>query len=127
MAVEPKKTLSASMKPLKNPKLGRRRKAINKKDMIATLRDYSSDSTIHGIQYLGDPEHSTCGKVFWILTVCTALTCTSFQVFNIWVQWIDDPVVTTLNTILRTTTKATSRKSIRTTSRTISSKTSKQP
>ena len=63
------------------------------------LRDYSSESSIHGIQYLANRKHSICGRAFWIMVVCMSLACTSYQVFNIWRQWVDDPVVTTLNTI----------------------------
>ena len=99
MAFEPKKTVSASKKLRKNPTQGRQRKLTNKKDVVNALREFASDSSIHGIQYLGDHKHSTCGRVFWMITVCIALACTSSQVFNIWYQWIDDPVETILNTI----------------------------
>ena len=86
-------------KQLKSSKLRMRKDPITKDEVVTILQDYSSDSTIHGIQYLGNPKHSTCGRAFWVITVCIALICTSVQIFNIWYQWIDYPVVTTLSTI----------------------------
>ena len=82
---------SSKLRMLKGP--------ITKDAVFITLQDYSSDSTIHGIQYLGNRKHSTCGRAFWVIIVCIALICTSVQIFNIWYQWIDDPVMTTLSTI----------------------------
>ena len=87
------------MKPPKNSKPRGRKKAINKNDILETLRDYSSNSSIHGVPYLGNHEHSICGRLFWIIAVCVALTCTLSQVYNLCYQWVDDPVVTTLETI----------------------------
>ena len=100
MAFKPKESVNNSMKPLNDSMPGRRRRKPNrKKGVVNTLRDFASNSSIHGIQYLGDHKHSMRGRVFWMISVCIALTCTSSQVFNIWYQWIDDPVETTLNTI----------------------------
>ena len=85
--------------PLKISKVRKRKEPITKNGVLNILRDYSAESSIHGIPYLGNNGHSTCGRVFWMITVCIALTCTLFQVIIIWHQWIDDPVVTTLDTI----------------------------
>ena len=85
--------------PLKMSKLKMRKERITKNEVLRNLRDYSSASSIHGIPYLGNNGHSTCGRVFWMMTVCIALICTSVVVINIWHQWIENPVVTTLDTI----------------------------
>ena len=86
-------------KRLKRSKQRMRKEPLNKTRMVDTLKDYSCESSIHGIQYLGNSKHSTCGRGFWLITVCIALICTLVQVSNIWYQWVDDPVVTTLSTI----------------------------
>ena len=99
MTIERNGTTKSSKKPRENSKFRRRKKAITKKDVADAVRDYLSNSSIHGLQYLDNRNHSTCGRVFWIITVCIALICTSIQVINIWYQWVDDPVVTTLSTI----------------------------
>ena len=96
MAVGMKATLE---KRQKNSKTRMRKRPITKNSMVNTLKDYSSESSIHGVQYLGDRKHSNFGRAFWMITVCIALTCTLVQVFNIWYQWVDDPIVTTLSTI----------------------------
>ena len=86
-------------KRLKRSKQRMRKEPLNKTRMVDTLKDYSCESSIHGIQYLGNRKHSTCGRGFWVITACIALMCTLVQVSNIWYQWVDDPVVTTLSTI----------------------------
>ena len=67
--------------------------------LFDTLQDYSFASSIHGLRYFSDSKHSACGRAFWIVSVAIALSSTSFQVVNIWNEWFEDPVVTSLNTI----------------------------
>lgn len=67
--------------------------------VIKTLHQYSSESSIHGIQYVGGHEYSICARTFWTVAVVLALAGTSYQVFNLWTNWFDDPVVTSLRTI----------------------------
>ena len=89
-----------TVKPHKNSKLRKRKdERTNIKSAVETVRDYSLESSIHGLSYLGNRNHSGCGRVFWMLTVLLALGCTSNQVFQIWSQWLDKPVETTLDTI----------------------------
>ena len=85
--------------PLMVSKSRKRKRSISVVYLENHLRDCSSESSIHGVPYLGNSEHSTCGRAFWMITVCIALICTSYQVVNLYNQWVDDPVVTTLKTI----------------------------
>ena len=81
-------------------KTPKRQKEVRKKiSLFDKFHDYSSVSTIHGLRYVSDRKHSACGRAFWIVSLGIALASTSFQVVNIWNEWFDDPVVTSLNTI----------------------------
>ena len=84
----------------KSNNIRKRRNSFPAKTILFdTLHEYSSVSTIHGLRYLSDRKHSACGRAFWIISVAIALSSTSFQVVNIWNEWFEDPVVTSLNTI----------------------------
>ena len=85
--------------PLKFSKPRKRKQGLEKSDVVTTLKDYSSESTINGIQYLCNSGHSACGRLFWMIVVIIALICTLVVVIQICHQWVDDPVLTTLETI----------------------------
>ena len=81
-------------------KTTKRQKEVHTKiSLFESFHDYSSASSIHGLRYFSDRKHSACGRAFWIIIVAIALSLTSFQVVNIWNEWFEDPVVTSLNTI----------------------------
>ena len=67
--------------------------------MISTLQDFSTQTSIHGMYYVGSNQHSRLGRILWMLMVVLALACTTYQVVSIWYQWSDDPVVTSLKKI----------------------------
>ena len=86
--------------PLKKAKPRKRRNATTRNEIIlSTAQDYSSQSTIHGLQYVGDRQQSKRCRFFWTIIVVLALACTSYQLFQICSQWFEDPVVTSLDTI----------------------------
>ena len=58
---------------LKFSKPRKRKQALAKSDVVTTLKDYSSESTINGIQYLGNHRHSACGRLFWMIHVIDKL------------------------------------------------------
>ena len=67
--------------------------------MLSTAQDYSSQSTIHGLQYVSDRGQSKFCRFFWTVIVVLAFACTSYQLLQICSQWLEDPVVTILKTI----------------------------
>ena len=63
-----------------------------------TTKQYASESSIHGIPYLCNLEHSRISRIWWMVFVTAALIATSFQVWSIWSESEDNPIVTTLET-----------------------------
>ena len=77
----------------------RREKTKISKSAINVARNYCSESSIHGVEYILNKNHSKLGRFFWIVAVVVALSCTSGQLFKVLSQWFDKPVVTSLDTI----------------------------
>ena len=77
----------------------RREKTKMSKSAINVARNYCSESSIHGVPYILNENHSKLGRLFWIVAVFVALSCTSGQLFKVLSQWFDKPVVTSLDTI----------------------------
>ena len=69
------------------------------KHLSNTAKEYCSESSIHGIPYLGNFEHSTFARICWLLFVSIALAATSYQVWKIWSEADANPIITTLDTI----------------------------
>ena len=69
------------------------------KHLSNTAKEYCSESSIHGIPYLGNFEHSTFARICWLLFVSIALAATSYQVWKIWSEADANPIITTLATI----------------------------
>lgn len=67
--------------------------------ILQVSNDYSAVSTIHGIGYIGNRDHSNGGRVFWVLAVLIALACTILVVSKIVTQWLDQPILTNLDTV----------------------------
>ena len=69
------------------------------KHLSNTAKEYCSESSILGIPYLGNFEHSTFARICWLLFVSIALAATSYQVWKIWSEADANPIITTLDTI----------------------------
>ena len=67
--------------------------------LAKTVKEFSSVTTVHGISYVGSPDHSTCARAFWIAAVVISMIGTTYQVVSMWSLWGDSPVITTLETI----------------------------
>ena len=64
-----------------------------------TAKDYASTSTIHGLSYIFDKDHTTGARIFWVVVVIGAIAFTTYQLVSLNRQWTDSPVITTLDTI----------------------------
>ena len=62
-----------------------------------TLHGYASASTIHGISYLFD-EKRPLDRVFWVFVVLLALGTVIHMSTNSYLNWQEDPVITSIGT-----------------------------
>ena len=70
-----------------------------RKRIVDTTQEYSSATTIHGIAYIFGDDVSKLESFLWAVVVALALLLTTYQVANLYKDWQNDPVVTTLDTV----------------------------
>ena len=88
---------------MKANKKSKKTKKMPKKSSVNsvyhTIKDYVSSTNIHGFNYISNEEYSIASRLFWIVVVILALSFTTFQMSSLRTQWMNNPVVTTLDTI----------------------------
>ncbi|XP_013199333.2 pickpocket protein 28-like [Amyelois transitella] len=68
----------------------KRRKCTFMKEYII---DYTANSNLHGLKYIGEKERTKTEKLFWLLAfICSVVLC-SFLIRNVWRKWNDSPVI----------------------------------
>ena len=73
-------------------------KKSTKKRIVDTTKQYSSATTIHGISYLAGDDVFGVERLLWTIVVLFAIVLTTYQVFTLYNDWQDQPVITTLDT-----------------------------
>ncbi|XP_045451428.1 pickpocket protein 28-like [Melitaea cinxia] len=59
------------------------------------LIDYTANSNLHGLKYVGEKERTTVEKAFWLLMfTCSIVFCSSL-IHKLWMKWNDSPVIVT--------------------------------
>ena len=74
-------------------------KKSTRKIIVDTTKQYSSATTIHGISYLSSDNVPALERLIWLVVVILAIIFTTFQVCNLYNEWQDEPVITTLDTV----------------------------
>ena len=80
------------MEQVRIPKSARKR-------IVDTVKQYFSVATIHGLAYLCGNQISRAERLLWALIVLLALYFATYQVSNLYSDWQENPVVTTLDTV----------------------------
>ncbi|XP_063829494.1 pickpocket protein 28-like [Ostrinia nubilalis] len=75
-----------SLKKIKSKKSG-----IIKK----TLKDYSENSNLHGLKYIGEKERTLLEKLFWTFMFISCVVLCALQIFKVYTKWNDTPVIVT--------------------------------
>ena len=85
---------------------GRRRNRMGL--LKRTLVDYCENTSVHGFSYLPGPYPSAgnwCERVFWLAIIVTGFTCASVIINKAFVEWDDNPTLTTTTTFSKPVTK----------------------
>lgn len=61
--------------------------------MVNIFRDYCSNSTIHGLQYLGEIGRPFWERIFWIFVIIASIYACSDLIYKTWRKWNDTPVI----------------------------------
>ena len=67
--------------------------------VLQTCREYASVTTAHGFSYINQDGHSVAERIFWAVLVVLAVLFTSSQMSNLYNEWQNYPVITTLDTV----------------------------
>ena len=67
--------------------------------LVETAKDYSSATTAHGLAYIVEEGSSITERLFWTIVVILMLAFCVFTINTIWVDWQENPVVTSLETV----------------------------
>lgn len=66
--------------------------------LFQTCRDYAENTTAHGFSYI--LSSVTVGeRILWSIVVILALAFTTIQMTTLYMEWQNDPVITTLDTV----------------------------
>ena len=66
---------------------------------IETAKDFFSSTTAHGLAYIVEEGVLLVERVFWAIVVLLAIAFCIWQVITIWLDWQQNPVVTSLETV----------------------------
>ena len=75
-------------------------KKSTRKIVVEIAGEYAESTSIHGISYMSDRKHSPW-RPAWAIVAVLALTFAAYQVAELYKDWQDEPVVTTLDTIVQ--------------------------
>ena len=69
------------------------------KKINETVNQFATATSIHGCPYIVHNRNSGVERLLWIIVVALALTFTAYQVATLYLEWQDEPVITTLETV----------------------------
>ena len=75
-----------------------KRKSARKKT-LETTKEFCDATSIHGFAYISHERNSSIDRIFWSVVVILALSFTAYQVIVLYLEWQDEPVITTLETV----------------------------
>lgn len=60
------------------------------------FRDFSENSSVHGMKYVGGRNRSLVERVCFIFAIITMIVCCSISISNLWHIWQKNPLIITL-------------------------------
>ncbi|XP_039756123.1 pickpocket protein 28-like [Pararge aegeria] len=72
-----------------NVKIKRGKISIIKKYLV----DYTANSNLHGLKYIGEKERTSVEKIFWLfMFTCCVVLCAGL-IRKVWIKWNESPVI----------------------------------
>lgn len=59
----------------------------------ALFGDFSNNSTVHGVKYLGEGKRHWAERIFWIIAFLVSVVGCSIMIHKIYEKWQDSPVI----------------------------------
>ena len=77
------------------------RAELKKASLTKTAEDYASRTSIHGIGYIFDRELGVVERLLWMALVLVFLGLAVLLNLNIWIQWREQQVMSTIKNIVQ--------------------------
>ena len=77
------------------------RAELKKASLTKTAEDYASRTSIHGIGYIFDRELGVVERLLWTALVLVFLGLAVLLNLNIWIQWREQQVMSTIKNIVQ--------------------------
>ncbi|XP_061379370.1 pickpocket protein 28-like isoform X2 [Danaus plexippus] len=80
-----------------NENLSKDEEVKTKKHKLGLLKkhliDYSANSNLHGLKYIGEKDRTLFEKIFWLLMFSCSLIFCIGKIHLIWIRWNESPVI----------------------------------
>ncbi|OXA47357.1 Pickpocket protein 28 [Folsomia candida] len=72
------------------------REGVPLKDMdwSGMVSQFCMNSSLHGLQYVGQPRRHSVERIFWLLSIGAAVTCATVLILQIWEKYRVTPIIT---------------------------------
>ncbi|CAK1555788.1 unnamed protein product [Leptosia nina] len=57
------------------------------------LKDYSANSNLHGLRYIGEKERTLVEKLFWLFMFSFSVIVCAVLIRKVWIKWNESPVI----------------------------------
>ncbi|CAH2105174.1 unnamed protein product [Euphydryas editha] len=57
------------------------------------LTDYTTNSNLHGLKYIGEKERTLVEKIFWLIMFTCCVVCCALLIRKVWEKWNYSPVI----------------------------------
>ncbi|XP_045451415.1 pickpocket protein 28-like [Melitaea cinxia] len=72
-----------------NVKIKRKKPSLIKQCLI----DYTANTNLHGLKYVGEKERTIMEKIFWLLMFTCCIVFCAGLIWKLWIKWNDNPVI----------------------------------
>ncbi|XP_076161404.1 pickpocket protein 28 isoform X2 [Ptiloglossa arizonensis] len=66
-------------------------------DIKNVLKQYCTNSTLHGLRYVGDSNLTIIERVFWIISFTLAVLTASYYIWFLYRKWVSTPIIISLS------------------------------
>ncbi|XP_045500213.1 pickpocket protein 28-like [Colias croceus] len=57
------------------------------------LIDYTANSNLHGLRYIGEKQRTAVEKIFWLFMFSSSVILCSVLIRKVWIKWNESPVI----------------------------------
>ncbi|CAL7937690.1 unnamed protein product [Xylocopa violacea] len=70
---------------------------LKNSDIRTALEQYCTNSSLHGLRYIGDSNLSIVERVFWIISFSLAVLTAGYYIWYLYQKWVSTPIIISLS------------------------------